>query len=219
MRKQQEYIFRDGAAIVVLILAAYAMFLSIQRLNGESLWKHPTNSERGMFADKVAGQRGDILTVVVSETNSMTQSLRTKTDKGGTIENVVNRWLFSPSASSFGTHNGELPATDIEGDNTYDAGGEITNRQTVSARISVHVIDVLPNKNLVIEGVRVVTFSNETQFAVLRGVVRPYDVSPENTVGSDRIADAVVQYISEGSLTEAQKKGWLMKVNDLVNPF
>ena len=59
--------------------------------------------------------------------------------------------------------------------------------------IPVTVVDVLPNGNLVIEGVRVVTFSGETQYVVLHGLVRPDDVSPANAVLSTSIADARVE--------------------------
>lgn len=219
MKREQEFIFKQSAFLLVAALILYCIVIGWSQLYGESLWRQGSTDERGLFSDKVAAARGDILTIVVSESNNMSQSIRTTTDKSSTINNAVNQWLFTPAASQFGTHEGELPATDITGENDYEGGGQINNSHTVSGRISVTVMDVLPNKNLVIEGVRVVTFSGETQFAVLRGVVRPYDLSASNTIGSDRVADATVQFISEGSLSEAQKKGWLMKFNDMVNPF
>jgi len=80
-------------------------------------------------------------------------------------------------------------------------------------------MDVLPNGNLVIEGLREISFSQERQFASLHGIVRPYDIQPDNTVDSTNIAGAQVQIVSEGTLTDAQKKGWLLKLNDKTNPF
>ena len=127
--------------------------------------------------------------------------------------------MFSAAASGFGTHNGELPATNVSGDNTHEGGGEISNQQTVTGRISVIVIDTLPNGNLVVEGVRVVSYSGETQYMVLRGIVRIYDIEVDNTILSSEIADARVEFISEGSLTENQRKGWFVKINNLLNPF
>ena len=81
------------------------------------------------------------------------------------------------------------------------------------------VIDVLPNGNMVVEGVRLVRFSGETQYASLRGIVRPVDVQKDNTVLSTNIADAQVEFVSEGSLTEAQKKGWLLRLANKASPF
>ena len=79
--------------------------------------------------------------------------------------------------------------------------------------------DVLPNGNLVIEGVRVVTFSGETQYVVLHGIVRSDDITAANTVLSSDVADARVEFVSEGSLTDAQKRGWLSKVYERLRPF
>lgn len=107
----------------------------------------------------------------------------------------------------------------MSGDNTHEGGGEISNQQTVTGRISVIVIDTLPNGNLVVEGVRVVSYSGETQYMVLRGIVRIYDIEVDNTILSSEIADARVEFISEGSLTENQRKGWFVKINNLLNPF
>jgi flagellar L-ring protein precursor FlgH len=83
----------------------------------------------------------------------------------------------------------------------------------------VLVTDVLPNGNLVIEGVRVVTFSGETQYVSLHGLVRPDDITSANTVASSNIADVRIEFVSEGSLTDAQKKGWLTKLYDTLRPY
>ena len=92
-------------------------------------------------------------------------------------------------------------------------------KQTITARSAVQVIDVLPNGNLVVEGTREISFSKERQFVSLHGIIRPYDIQPDNTVASSNVADAQIQVISEGELTDAQKKGWLLRLNDKINPF
>lgn len=217
MEKELRGRFLTKGTVAALLFTLF--FFAPFEVAATSLWKKAHNNKRSMFADKVAHRKGDIVTILVSETNSMTQSVRTTTDKDATIENVVTSFLYPAAASDFGSHNGTLPNTNIEGQNDYTGGGSITNSQTLSGKISVMIIDELPNGNLVIEGVRLVTFSNERQYAVLHGIIRPYDIASDNMIGSDKIADARVEYISEGSLTDAQKKGWLMKINDLINPF
>ena len=172
-----------------------------------------------MFADKRAATIGDILTVIVDENATMVTTQQTKVNKQSSINNAVNQFLFTPGASNFGTHNGELPATDITGDNTYTGGGEISNRRSFSTRIPVAVVDLLPNGNLVVEGSRALTFSGESHYLVLRGIVRKSDISSANTVLSSDIADSQVNFISQGSITKAQKKGWLLRLNDMINPF
>ncbi len=186
---------------------------------GESLWVKPNNKERGMFADRRASRIGDILTVEIDESSTMISSLQTTTTKQASIANAVNRFLFSSDASNFGTHNGELPATNLSGDNSFSGGGQISNSSSLTARISVLVVDVLPNGNLVLEGAREISFSGEQHYFVLRGFVRPEDIGPSNTVSSENIADAQVEIITKGAITSSQKKGWLTKLNDILNPF
>ena len=82
-----------------------------------------------------------------------------------------------------------------------------------------HDFQVLPNGNLVIQGVRVVTFSGETQYVVLHGIVRRDDIAPDNSVQSTNIADARVEFYAEGALTDAQKRGWLAKIFEKVRPL
>jgi flagellar L-ring protein FlgH len=155
--------------------------------------------------------------VVVSESASTQSSQRSTTDSGANIDAGVDQWLFA--GSKFGTHNGALPAIKMGGKNDFTGGGQVSASQNVTARAAVLVTAVLPNGNLVIEGARRVTFDGETQHVVLHGIVRPGDVSSGNTVFSSSIADANVEFISEGTLTDAKKRGWLTKLYDLLRPY
>jgi flagellar L-ring protein precursor FlgH len=71
----------------------------------------------------------------------------------------------------------------------------------------------------VVEGHRQTAFSGEKQDAILRGTVRADDVSATNTVYSFNIADASIQFISHGSVTDSQNKGWFTRIWDKVSPF
>src|SRR5690606_7703286 len=142
-----------------------------------------------------------------------------KTEKKSAMDNAVSQFLFTPGASDLGTHNGELPATSLSSSNSFQGGGEISDRQSVSARAAVTVIDVLPNGNLVIEGRRYVAYANEKQHAVLHGIVRPEDIQTGNVVVSSAIADARVEFSSKGAISSVQRKGWFTRVLDTINPF
>ncbi len=111
------------------------------------------------------------------------------------------------------------PAFGVSGAATYTGGGAINNSNSLTATAAVVVTDVLPNGNLVIEGRRVIMFSGETQYVVLRGLVRPLDIAPDNTVQSANIADARLEFSSEGQLTDAQKRGWFSKLYEMLRPF
>jgi flagellar L-ring protein precursor FlgH len=185
----------------------------------DSLWTSPANSERSMFADHKASRSGDILTVVISESVNQQSSQSTKSSKSSSIDASISSFLFPTSASKLGTHNGSLPATKMSAGNDFSGSGAISNTQSLTSQAAVLVTDVLPNGNLVIEGVRVITFSGETQYVVLHGLVRADDVTSTNTVASANVADVRVEFISEGQLTDAQKRGWLTKLYDTLRPY
>ena len=197
-----------------------AFVLATPAAQAGSLW--PVNGgtgERSMFADHKAARNGDILTVVVAESAAATNSQSKKSSRDSSLQDSVGQFLFSAAASKFGTHAGELPAINLTGKSSSSGGGEVANTQSLNSRAAVLVTDVLPNGNLVIEGVRVVTFSGETQYVVLHGLVRPDDIAADNTVISTNIAGARVEFIAEGSITDAQKRGWLSKVYEKLRPF
>jgi flagellar L-ring protein precursor FlgH len=102
---------------------------------------------------------------------------------------------------------------------SHDGSGQINNQAAVTDRISVKVIDVLPNGNLIVEGRRQTAFSGEKEEAVLRGTVRADDVAYGNTINSYNVADATIQFISKGTITDTQNKGWFMKAWDKFAPF
>ncbi len=205
-----------SASESALLLAALLLAVPAAA-DASSLWSDSRG--RSMFADRKAARQGDILTVVVAESAAATNTQSKKSNRTSTLEDAVQRFVFSAATSNLGTHNGELPATNIAGNANYAGGGEVQNNQSLSSRAAVLVTDVMPNGNLVIEGVRVVTFSGETQYVVLHGLVRPDDISAANTILSSNIADARVEFIAEGQLTDAQKRGWLSKLYEKLRPF
>ena len=169
----------------------------------------------GMFADKRAFRKGDQLTVLIEETTTMSASQRTKSDKASSIDDKINRLIYP----NWGRHNGALPELSVDGESSYDGGGEIANSQKVTTRVTIPVIDVRPNGSLVVGGVRKISFSGETHFVFVTGFARSEDITPENTVLSTKLADANIEMVSEGELTETQRKGWLLRINGLVSPF
>lgn len=208
-------------AATVLLLSAFALGGPAAGGGIGSIW-----SERGgatsMFADRKASTVGDIVTVVVDETTRVSTSRETQTDKNASLDSQIGKFFFSPENGGPAeeiSRNGELPGLEWSSTGGFRGGGEIANSQSLSARAAVMVIDVLPNGNLLLEGVRVTSFSGETQYAVLRGLIRREDIRADNTVPSSDIADARVEFISEGALTDSQRKGWLTRLHDKLNPF
>lgn len=182
----------------------------------DSLWPAGSaGAPAAMTADRKAGRAGDILTIVVSESVAAQNSQSTKSNRDSSISDAVSTFFYPGLAA----HKGVMPSMQVAGKATYDGGGDISNNQSLVSRAAVTVTDVLPNGNLVISGVRIVTFSGETQYVVLHGIVRRDDIATDNTVLSTNIADARVEFHSQGQLTDAQKRGWLAKFYEKLRPF
>jgi len=206
--------------VLLRLAACVALFASCasSSLAGPgSLWKEDTS--RSMFADKKARGVGDIITIVVQENNTSSKENSTQTSKSSSVNASIDTFLYSPGASGFLTHNGQMPAMRFGGSQNFDGGGKINNSEKITARIAVRVVDVLPNGNMIVEGRRETLVSGEKQEAVLRGIVRTEDVTANNTVFSYNLADSSIKFIGKGTITDNQRKGWLHKIWEKVTPF
>ncbi|MFA6286571.1 MAG: flagellar basal body L-ring protein FlgH [Opitutaceae bacterium] len=185
----------------------------------DSLWTAAGSREQGIAADLKAAQVGDIITIVIAENAVQTASQSKSSNSASNMDASVSQFLFPKSVSSFGTLKGSLPAIKFGGTSDFKGGGDVNNSQSITARAAVLITDVLPNGNLVIAGARRISFSGETQNIVLHGIVRPADVTSDNTILSSNIAEARLEFISEGTLTDAQKRGWLSKIYEKLRPL
>ena len=202
---------RTWAVVLVLLTVATS------HLFGDSLWRD--NRVSAMVGDKRAAAVGDILSVVVQENSTATKDNKTKTSKQSAIDSSLQAFIYSPAASKLLTKGGTLPAVKLNGNQSFDGGGTINNSENIIARIAVQVVDVLPNRNLVIEGRRQTSFAGETQEAILRGIVRPADITANNTVFSYNVADACIKLVSKGNISDSQRKGWFTRIWEKLAPF
>jgi flagellar L-ring protein precursor FlgH len=186
-------------------------------LSADSLWNQGLS--RNMCGDKKAQTVGDILTILIQENNGATRQNNTTTSKKASLNAAIASILYSPTTSGLLTKKGALPAINYTSDAEFNGGGSINNAETITAQVSVKVVDVLPNGNMVVEGQLHTAFSGEKQDAIVRGTVRPDDVMANNTLYSYNVADATIQFLSKGTITDAQRKGWLNKIWDKLSPF
>lgn len=156
--------------------------------------------------DMVARRVGDILTVIIQEETIANYSASTqasKSDSGGFTPTFVVDFftrIFRPfSASSTSAQKGD---------------GTTTHKNKMDSKMSVVVKSVMPNGNLVIEGNRSLTTNRETQTITLSGVIRPFDVQPDNTVISTKMADAKISFAGKGSIQDKQRKGLINQLLD-----
>ncbi|HUI06942.1 MAG TPA: flagellar basal body L-ring protein FlgH [Verrucomicrobiae bacterium] len=197
------------------VLAAWV--LAGGSAGADSLWHGP--AAPSMFADPKAFAVGDIVTILVQESSTATKNNETKTSKKASVDAALETFLYSPAGSGLLTHHGQMPAMKFDASHSFDGGGTINNNEQIVAKVAARVVDVLPNKNLVVEGTRHTSFAGEQQDIVLRGVVRPQDIAANNTVYSYCVADATVKIVNKGTVTDTQRKGWFTKAWDWITPF
>jgi flagellar L-ring protein precursor FlgH len=190
--------------------------------SADSLWKDDVS--RGATADKKARFVGDILNVRVQESNVAKRNAKTETSRATAADASISSFLFGTQAgtstgSQLGKHKGTYPAMKFANTTTHAGTGKIDNSDSIVARFSVRVVDVLPNGNLIVEGTRQSSYAGETQTVVLRGAVRPFDIEQDNTIYSYLLSDLNIRYLSNGVISKAKDKGWFMNFWDTISPF
>lgn len=218
-------------ALRLLVFTSLSLALPVQ---AGSLWLKEGSTEQSIFADKIARNIGDIVTIVVQEDTTTKQTARIKTYdsvEGGlgffpALNATFNGFLqalpsmiSSATGSAVDENDVNIPTLDLAAKGEWNGGGDTQNTLTITNRTAVTVVDVLPNGNLVVEGAKIIRSGQESQYAYMRGIIRPVDIRADNTILSTQVADAQVEFIPEGELTEAQKKGWLVRAWDKIKPF
>ena len=185
----------------------------------DSIWNSETS--RNPVADKKANRIGDLLMVQVDEDSATYRNFKTKTEKTSSTDASVSSFLYGTSAGGSDAlrHDGKYPAMKFSGANAFEGKGEINNTDRIDTKFGARVVDVMPNNTLIIEGVRRVSHTKETQTIILRATVRLEDIEADNSVISYKLADVSLRYINTGVASDAQNKGWFTRIWDKVSPF
>ena len=187
-----------------------------------SIWP-VEGSKNFLFSDRKAKEVGDIITVNVIEKTSASKSASTKSDRGSSADASVTTLFGIPLdlgiTDFLGLGNSFSPGVKGKYASSFDGSGSTERSDDFTAKITVQVVDLLPNGNLIIEGYREVVVNHERQTLVLKGIVRPEDITPGNTIDSTYIADAEIEYTGKGVISDKQSPGWLVRVIDVAWPF
>jgi flagellar L-ring protein precursor FlgH len=183
-----------------------------------SVW---TERSVSLYEDHKARRVGDILTITVVEESKGAKQADTSTGKDKSLEGSFNfagiktgnNSTKNPvGAFSFGPYQGQYK-------NEFAGKGSTSRTDSMSAYMSATVVDILPNGNLLIRGSRWTKVNDEMQQTVLEGIVRPIDISRNNTIQSQNIAEAKIFLVGKGPVSKHQKPGWLSQFIDAVLPF
>lgn len=160
-----------------------------------------------IYSDVKARRVGDIITVTLQENTNATK-------RAGSANSRESDASIKPMVG-LGGENIRIGNQSIQmgiGSSSDFAGNASANQSnSLTGSISVTVIQVLPNNNLVVRGEKWLTLNNGDEYIRLTGIVRPADISPVNEIASNKVANARIQYSGTGTFSEAQQQGWLTR--------
>lgn len=182
------------------------------------------SQDETLFADSRARRVGDIVVVKLVENTKAQNKAETSADKSSGNDYSVTA-MFDQKKSGFIPFLGIAPVKvgqptlQTASASDLDATGKTKRENYVTSSLAARVLRVLPGGLLQIEGAREIRVNNETEYMVVRGMIRARDVDADNSVYSTQIADASIEYFGKGVLADKQKPGWFTRLMDNVWPF
>lgn len=187
----------------------------------------PTESNNGaifdvrnnisLFEDYRARRVGDILTVRLEERTDAEKETETTVKKSNS-NGIDNPVLFGttpqfnlPGILPLASNEDNNLAFQIGSESDFKGEGDSDQNNRLSGNISVSVVEVLSNGNLVIRGERVITINQGNEYIRLSGMISPRDIAADNSISSVRIADAQIAYVGDGQTNDANAMGWLSR--------
>ena len=198
--------------ILLLLVLTASVLLSTACSQAGSIWAKRDKNMKAIYADDVARQIGDVLTITIAENskvdNKAKRDMKKETDRST---------IFNGDLGNF-ADLGEFGMTAQSG-NELKSKADYKDERKFVDNITVVVVDILPNRNLVVLGTRNRDISGDTQIIEVSGIVRPSDVSFDNKVKSEQVADFRIVSRNGGVSAPYTKPGWLGSILDIVWPF
>ena len=179
------------------------------------------SSQNGLFAtDQRARRVGDILTISFNETYAATKAQTASSTKADNFAVTLPTGLPNMFTGGFDKDAGGNGAGLTAGTaRSFAGGGNAVQSNSFSGLLSVTVVRVFENGNMEVAGQKELTLNNGNEYVRVRGLVRPEDISANNIVSSDRLADAQIRYTGSGQLADSSKQGWLSELMRNISPF
>lgn len=168
---------------------------------------------RPLFEDRRARFVGDTITIKITESTTASAANANKLDKSNAQKASVSGLSGLPGKGLLGIDLGATSST------AFSGKGSAANNNVFTGSITVTVIDVMPNGNLLVSGEKQLAIGEEQEFVRISGVVNPSFVDFSNTIESSKVADARIEYKSAGQISDGQIMGWMARFFLNVLPF
>lgn len=224
----------SGAATALLLLAACTPHIrpytpkvrnykadryasSTEERNEGSLWSENDDS---LFTHRRSARVGDLITIAILEAADATRDATTDTSRKSDVQLGIGSFAGAMQAlkAAYPTIDPEKLIAAMT-KNDFSGKGQTTSSGKLTATLTARIKQVLPNGDYYIEGSKVVMINEEESHIYMSGVIRPSDIQADNTVASNLIADAQVEYTGRGPVSDKQKPGWFSRLLDWIWPF
>jgi flagellar L-ring protein precursor FlgH len=183
-----------------------------------SLW---ASNRQAFFEDQRADNIGDILTVTLdikdkAELDNQTERTRDANEDAG-LNALLGYEADLAAVLPEAVNNASLVGAESTSRST--GAGSIDREEKINMKLAATVMQILPNGNMVIQGRQEVRVNFEKRILELAGVIRPQDITIDNTISYDKIAEARVSYGGKGQITDVQQPRYGQQVYDVLFPF
>lgn len=169
-----------------------------------------------LHEDMKAHRIGDMLTVTLEEKTDAEKTAETGISKN-TSASITDPTILGGVLTA---HGRAILNNSIGSESEFDGSGDSSQSNSLTGSITVTVVEVLSNSNLVVQGEKWIKINQGEEYLRLKGIVRPADINTNNTISSTRIANAQIQYSGEGDINDANSMGWLARLfNSSWMPF
>lgn len=177
----------------------------------------PAASGGGLIANRTAMRKGDIVTVIIAESQNVQNNEASDLSRSTNLNYKINSFNIAPDAFD------PLPGVDADSSDGFIGQAKYEKSGAFRARLAAIVVDSLPNGNLVVSGRREIRIDQETKLIEFTGIVRRWDISADNTIQSELVANAEIVYRGNGPMTDHTNRyglgGWLHRIWGWVWPF
>ena len=200
---------------VLILVLMILVLLPATCLQAGSIWAKRDKNMKDLYADDVARQIGDILTIKITEDskvdNKAKRDMKKETDRSTTFDGELGIDHILPSIPGF--------TMEAKSGNEIKSKADYKDERKFEDQVSVVVMDILPNHNLVVMGTRSRNIAGDIQTIEVSGIVRPSDIAFDNTVKSEQVADFRIVTKNSGVSAPYTRPGWLGRIFDIIWPF
>jgi len=173
--------------------------------------------EKSWFEDMRARRVGDLITVNLVEATSGSKDANSEVKKSQDVS-VANPTILGstplfnvPGIVPLASNSGNTLAATLSSSNAFKGEGTADQSNNLTGSVTVTVVEVLPNGYLMVRGEKRIGINQGNEYVKLSGIVRPSDITSENTVESTKIGDATILYVGDGQVADSSVMGWLAK--------